>query len=405
MTTCIHGIAPARAAAPLAAASGSAGPRPVRTIPATPATSSGEAPRVLALLLLLASTAGPLVGQQVATARVEENFRAEPNGTIIARVLPGSELAATRVRGNWVESELEGWVWANSLRATGGRGFVVSVAEGENLRAEPQGTILARVAEGARLDELGRRPGWIRVRRVGWIWLDSVRLDEAAEPEPTSAGEEDTPGSDTTSVAAPTDPSGAARAGPPPDSGRSSGATPAPTAEEAEALTVPGGGLAVLTAPNGDTLARAHPGGDVPVLSRDGAWARVRVEGWVWVGSPPAAEGDSADAPATVDVETAIREPDRYRGRLVTWPLQFVSLERAERMWTDLREGESYLLTRPPGATGTFVYVAVPQERVSELGSLTPLESIEVVGRIRTGASSLTGSPILDLVELRRRGR
>jgi hypothetical protein len=33
------------------------------------------------------------------------------------------------------------------------------------------------------------------------------------------------------------------------------------------------------------------------------------------------------------------------------------------------------------------------------------LERVQVVGRVRTGAAELTGSPILDLVEIRRVGR
>jgi len=92
-------------------------------------------------------------------------------------------------------------------------------------------------------------------------------------------------------------------------------------------------------------------------------------------------------------------------GRLVTWELQFVSLEEAEAVRTDFYEGEPFLLTRPVGDESTrFVYVAVPPEALVTSRGLTPLERVTVVGRIRTGASALTGAPILDLVELRRGG-
>jgi hypothetical protein len=51
-----------------------------------------------------------------------------------------------------------------------------------------------------------------------------------------------------------------------------------------------------------------------------------------------------------------------------------------------------------------FVYVAIPPEQMGAAGGLTPLERITVVGRVRTGSSTLTGAPILDLVEMRRGG-
>jgi hypothetical protein len=171
-------------------------------------------------------------------------------------------------------------------------------------------------------------------------------------------------------------------------------------------LTVPVRGLPILSSPDGDTLARAVPGADIQVLGREGGWARVRVEGWAWMGSEPSDSSEAViAAPLEVDPGAVTREPDRYRGRAVRWTLQFVSFERAERVRTDFYEGEPFLLTRPAGGGGGFIYVAVPPERMADFQDLTPLESIEVVGRIRSGSSGLTGSPILDLIELRRTSR
>jgi len=87
---------------------------------------------------------------------------------------------------------------------------------------------------------------------------------------------------------------------------------------------------------------------------------------------------------------------------VVSWELQFISLERAERVRTDFFEGEPFLLTRFGGGEGPFVYVALTAERAQELRGLVPLERLRVTGRVRTGASSLTGTPILDLVALER---
>ncbi|MSR36348.1 MAG: hypothetical protein EXR95_06855 [Gemmatimonadetes bacterium] len=153
----------------------------------------------------------------------------------------------------------------------------------------------------------------------------------------------------------------------------------------------------ILATPGGDTVARAAPAADLQVLAREGSWARVRVEGWAWLPS-----GDSAIDLSPVNAVPAqlAADPDRYRGRVVTWDLQFLSLERAERIRTEFLEGESFLLTRHPA--GGYVYVAVPPDALAEAGTLLPLERIHVVGRIRAPASTLTGSPILDLIELDR---
>ncbi|HKJ03570.1 MAG TPA: hypothetical protein VJ997_13975, partial [Longimicrobiales bacterium] len=74
----------------------------------------------------------------------------------------------------------------------------------------------------------------------------------------------------------------------------------------------------------------------------------------------------------------------------------------AEKVRTDFFEGEPFLLTRFGGGEGPFVYVALPPDRVQESEGLVPLERVSVTGRIRTGASSLTGTPIIDLVALER---
>ncbi|NIP59025.1 MAG: hypothetical protein GWM92_12075 [Gemmatimonadetes bacterium] len=309
------------------------------------------------------------------TADVEENFRSEPNGPVLGRIRPGTVLALEGEEERWIQATLEGWVWTRSLQTTDRMGFDVrvSASEGENLRAGVNGTILGRLNEGTLLEEVERTEGWMRVRRTGWIWAPSVRRD----PAPDEGG-----GAGTTEVEPP------ARA--PEQDGR---------------WSMSGGeGAAILSGPDGDTLALSLPGTELRVLGRQGNWARVRLEGWSWL------PGDSSGAPADsavlrdVTPDQVIREPDRYAGRVVSWELQYISRERAERFRTDFYEGEPYLLTRPEGSPEFFVYVALPPEQVGVADALTPLERIRVVGRIRTGSAALTGGPILDLLELSRTG-
>ncbi len=103
--------------------------------------------------------------------------------------------------------------------------------------------------------------------------------------------------------------------------------------------------------------------------------------------------------------EEVTEDPETHGGQVVDWELQFISLEKAERVRTDFYEGEPFLLTRSTLSGRAFVYVAIPPERLADVEGLIPLERIRVVGRIRTGAAVLTGNPILDLLELTRISR
>lgn len=325
---------------------------------------------------LLVAWAGPtaISAQEAARVRVEENFRRVPNGEVLAVLEPGTPLRVLDRNGDWVHVALEGWVWTRSLQvdAREGLDLVVHADEGENIRSEPSGDVLGRLGRGTLLGEMERRPGWIRVRREGWIWGASL-VDAPPAARPATA----TPQA--------TDAAG-------------------PASRRPEGFVVAGAGAAVLSAPDGDTLVTASGDTELQVLSRQGNWARVRVEGWTWL--PPEAApstGAAATEPAQglTPADLAAR-PDAYRGRVVTWRLQFISLERAERVRTDFFEGEPFLLTRFGGADGPFVYVAVPQDQATALAALVPLEGLDVTGRVRTGSSSLTSTPILDLVSLAR---
>ncbi|NNF13587.1 MAG: hypothetical protein HKN72_10195 [Gemmatimonadetes bacterium] len=319
-----------------------------------------------------------VTAQEAASVRVEENFRREPNGLILARVSPGAEVRVLDSRDGWSQVELSGWVWLPSLQVSDDPdlGLVVSASDGENLRAEPRGAVRARLVEGALLAELERQPSWARVSRIGWIWTASLQ-DASLEAAPSS---------------------------PPPAASPPVG--PRPPAARAPGDFVASAGGAILVAPDGDTLAVARPTSDVQVVRREGNWARVRLEGWMWMpgSATPTAEDAPVEETSALEPGDLASRPDEGAGRAVEWTLQFISLERAEEIRTDFFRGEPFLLTRFGGGDGPFVYVAVPLDRLDEVEGLVPLESISITGRIRTGASSLTGVPIVDLVSIRRAG-
>ena len=330
----------------------------------------------------------PAAAQTTGTLRAEENFRREPNGVVLGRLGPGAAVSVLGTEGNWTRVQVEGSVWLASLEASDDAGFDLVVASdgGENLRAAPSGTIVGRLEEGALLTEVSRDAAWARVQRIGWIW--SASLDEATGP---AAG---TPAR-TASTPAGTP---AVRSGTPP-------APAGPSSRAPGGFVNVGAGGPILTAPDGDTLAIASPARDVQVVRREGNWARVRVEGWMWM--PTGSREGSGEPAAAAEPEAAALEPDDLKtgdhtGRVVQWTIQFISLERAEAVRTDFFQGEPFLLARYGGSDGAFVYVAVPVDRLSDVEGLVPLERVSVTGRIRTGASALTGAPILDLIEIER---
>lgn len=326
----------------------------------------------LAFSILLSSLTGfhlDLPAQDVATLMVEENIRTEPQGLILGRALPGASFSVVALEEQWVQVRMEGWIWTQSIQITDRLGFDlrVSVTPRENLRAEPSGTILARLVEGTLLSRVEEGTGWTRVRRDVWIWRESVETDDA--PSPAGAGPEDS--------------------------------RPNP-AVDPEWWRASAAGAALLSGPDGDTLGLVHPETELKVMAREGNWVRVHLEGWTWAPAGGVAEISGITASGEVTPSRVATEPELYRGRTVSWELQFVSLERAEKIRTDFYEGEPFLLTRVPASSGLFVYVAVPPDRVPEVEGLIPLQRIRVVGRLRTGAAALTGNPILDLLEVTR---
>lgn len=326
----------------------------------------------VAPLFLVSAQAG--VAQTTATVTAGTNFLQTANGRRLGAMRPGAQVQLTgNTSGGWSEVLLEGWIWTGSVRQTNRDGFdlTVSVAGGENFRDAPstQGAVLARLLQGFLLERLGESGRWTRARRTGWV--ATAALDEAM----AEAG-----GSSTEAEAGSSGGSGAPRAADAPAEDRLIvGATPA----------------RMFVSPEGDTAAIAQPGADLTVLARDGAWARVRLNGWVRVADLLPADSTERSHVTAGDMKA---NPDEYLGRQVRWSVQFISLERAEAVRTDFYEGEPFILARAPDAGDGFVYLAVPPELVAAAEELQALDVVEVLARVRTGRSAIMGSPVLDLL-------
>lgn len=342
----------------------------------------------LAAIVLLSP---PAAAQTVEVTVDEENFRQEPMGKRLGTVRQGTRLRVAGSDGRWRQVVLEGWVWTPSVAASDRPGYDLVVASdgGENLRAEPapDGRVQARLLEGFLLTRIGERGDWTRVRRTGWMWMPSMRtVDGSRSGSPAGGGGSGGGGSDGSGSGAG---DGSGSGGPGADGGAAAGS---------DRMVVREGPARLHISPDGDTVGVARTDADLEVLERRGDWTRVRLEGWVR--EADVAPVDSAGV-AEALTPAAVREaPDRHVGRRVRWTVQFVSLERAEEVRTDFYEGEPFLLARPAGSGFSgFVYLAVPPEMLPQVEKLKPLQTIEVLARIRTGRSALMGAPVAEVID------
>ncbi len=313
---------------------------------------------------------GDFVEGQSATLTTDENFRAQQNGTLLGQLRAGTSLQVLQLTDNWVQFDLDGWVWTQSVRAVNRRNFdlVVSVEGGENIRGSAAGAVLGHLEQGTLLETVDRVPNWARVRRRAWVWRRSVALFDAAP----AAGIEERPSFTVSS-----------------------------SVVDGDEWALGSADAPILTAPDGDTVAFSAPSTHLRILAREGEWARVRLDGWIWL-PEDASGGVTASVRTDVTLASVVAAPDEYRGEVLQWDLQFISLEAAEDIRTDFYPAEPFLLTRMGDGDREFVYVAIPPERLAEARGLNPLERLRVLGRVRTGSSRLTGRPILELLSLER---
>lgn len=322
----------------------------------------GRVYRMTMVLSLGCSLAfGQGIAGQVGILQIDENIRASENGALLGRMIRGLELNPLALRDNWLQFNLGGWVWEQSLQSVdrGDFDLVVSVAQGENIRDNPQGEIIGRLENGTLLRFIERVDGWIRVERAVWIWARSVDVKNSnIQPnnEDLKAGE-----------------------------------------DGMGWLTVGGRDLPILDAPNGDTLFRALPRSALTVLAREGNWAKVTIDGWIWA---PATSEELLDLPVIVDIEIRdlVQRREELQGRVLRWDLQFISIEDADEIRSDFFENEKFLVTKLVDSENDFIYVTVPLNLTKVVTFLSPLEHIRVVGRLRTASEKLTEAPVLELI-------
>ncbi len=314
-------------------------------------------PILLAALSLCLAGASALAAQDVARAVNPGPFHRNPTGIQLGSVLVGAPLILGDTSGDWREVTIEGWIWTASTRADRREGFDISVSASptENLRAEPNGTIVARLGQGALLERLATSGGWTRVRRTGWV---PSRLLPAGPATP-----------EVETIVQPRE------------------------VELFEAASETG----LYLAPDGQAQGALAEGATGEVVARAGEWVRVRVEGWVREEAIA-----SAESPAQVGVSAAeVRaNPERYLGQLLEWRLQFVALQQADELRPEIPVGEYYLLTRGPEPEAGFVYVTIPQDQLDRFRAMQPLQDLTLRVQVMAAKTRYLPNPVVRLVEV-----
>jgi hypothetical protein len=230
---------------------------------------------------------------------------------------------------------------------------------------------------GALLDEVERRPGWVHVRRSGWVATAGLQSAGASRSGPGAA---------------------ARRPGVAPGPSRAPAAETTATNQELDpSLAVARTRLELHRAPGAPPSGSLEADMPVRVTARAGEWVRVETQAWVRERDLRPV-GDAALNNVTAAELRA--DPERFQGRLIRWTIQFIALQTADELRPDFALGERYILARGPAPEYAFAYVVVPASKVAEVGRLAPLASVTIIARVRSGRSAYLANPILELVDI-----
>ena len=332
----------------------------------------------IAIVLLVSA---PLDAQTVRTTTL---LLSAPGGRELATVRAGADVRASpgsgAVRQGHTLVTLDGFIDA-SLLGPGRDSFpnVVKAPSGARLRSDgrPDATILADLRDGMGVNIISRSGNWIRVRRTAWVATAALGPAASTSAPARGASARGTGGASTEQ-----------------DSSRRAPA-PNPQAPPPAGALMPTATVQLRTAPEGRAIARIDSGAFLTALARADGWTRVRVEGWVRDDEVIPADTALRLSLSGADVRAA---PEKYRGAVVRWDVEFIALQRADQLRRDLRSGEPYILARGPGEESGLLYIAVPPALVPEMERLQPLQVITITGRIRVGRSEPAGVPVLDLL-------
>ncbi len=314
---------------------------------------------------------------------------------MLATLPDGARVSTGKIQSGWVEVTLSGWIIGGSVGATLRDGFdvMVTAADGENLREAPNGQIVARFRKGTLLRKLGAKDGWVRVKRTGWVPrrlvaapIETAALTPRQNPAPAKPAPQKSP---------PVRPAQAPRAAAQRQAPAASQVVSTASGDEVRVEAAKASTLAAT--PDGGQLATLQPGTGGRVVARAGDWVRVQLEGWVRESDlKPATDG------TLIGVSAAeIRaDPQRYIGKTVEWRVQFIAIQTADELRSELPAGQPFLLTRGPLPEPGFVYIIVPRDQLSQFSALAPLQALTLRVVIRAPRTKYLATPVVELASV-----
>jgi len=150
-------------------------------------------------------------------------------------------------------------------------------------------------------------------------------------------------------------------------------------------------------APDAPATGVLEAGVPIRITARAGGWVRVEAAGWVRESEVRQAGGQAVSGVTAADLRSA---PDEWRGKVLRWTIQYISLQTADELRPDFAPGQRYILARGPAPEYAFVYVIVPPDKVAEIARLQPLDSVTVLARVKSGRSAYLANPILELLDV-----
>ena len=334
----------------------------------TPAWRPEPAARALFSLVLLGVFAWPLAAparaQRAATARRDGDvLLSEPGGKQLGRLVAGVTLKQQGSRAGNAQVSVDGWVIRSSTRTVDRDGHNLAVSRGVNLRAAPNGSIVARLVKGALLDQIEQRGTWVHVRRTAWVASAAPATVQAPAAAPAAAA--------------------------PPLAAADTGVDARRGVLRRQ--------VRLYRAPDAPATGVLEAGVPIRITARAGGWVRIEAAGWVRESEVRQVGGQAVSGVTAAELRSS---PDEWRGKVLRWTIQYVSLQTADELRTDFAPGQRYILARGPAPEYAFVYVIVPPDKVAQIERLQPLDSLTVLARVRSGRSAYLANPILELLDV-----
>ena len=341
----------------------------------------------IAFLFAVLRIASAEAQQPATVARNGEPFLGDVGGARLGQINEGAVFPSGPTRGAYTQVTLEGWVFKPSTRsgASGGHNLTIRPRGSvENLRDAPNGKVVAQLVQGFLMDKVDERGQWVKARRV--VWVQTVALRIADGRRLTADGNQRRPAAPAPAPA----PSAASRQ------------PPAVSPDTSTASADPHRGVVrrrmqLYRAPDSAAVGQLEAGTPVRITARAGGWVRVQTEAWVRESEIRPSDNAILTGITAAELRGA---PDEFKGKLLRWTIQYLSLQTADELRSDFQPGQRYILARGPAPEYAFVYILVPPEKLADVQRLEPLASVTIVARVLNGRSTYLANPILELVEL-----